>query len=375
MALLLLAATSIRAEEPAKPAADRDAILAQLMARQVNTFGLTAKIPNIKPGLSLGTGLDGGETDNANDETLGLAVQLPELEQLSLWKGKFGNEAIAKLASMPRLASLDLYGSKIDPKAFAVLGRLKSLESLRIQEYPATDELLGYLGESSKLKALHLGKTDGMTAANFARFLKGADHLEVLFLTGNFLDDECLALIGRKKGMKTLVVDSKTITPEGWKNLAGLTKLERLDAPGTTFGDAGLKAIEGKTGLKWLTINDTRITDEGMASLAGLTKLHDLYIEGTKITDKGMVHLKRMTELENLYVGRTDVTAKGLAFVPERDKMSMMRSGRGALSPRQLDELMTLYPKTQMFDPSGFWTDDRIKAAMKTLGKEWPAKK
>ena len=69
------------------------------------------------------------------------------------------------------------------------------------------------------------------------------------------------------------------------------------------------------------------------------------------------------------------MTAKGLAYVPQKDKMSMMRSGRGALSPRQLDELMTLYPKTQMFDPSGYWTDERIKAAMKTLGKEWPPKK
>jgi hypothetical protein len=61
--------------------------------------------------------------------------------------------------------------------------------------------------------------------------------------------------------------------------------------------------------------------------------------------------------------------------VPKKDKMVMMASGRGALSPKQLDELMTMYPKTQMFDPSGYWTDERIKGAMKELGKEAPRPK
>jgi hypothetical protein len=202
---------------------------------------------------------------------------------------------------------------------------------LRIQEYPVTDELLGYLGETTTIKALHIGKTKGVTAAGFAKFLKAAKILESLFVFGDFLDDECLKLIGQKAGMKTLVVDSKTITSEGWKSLAGLTKLERLDAPGTRFDDAGMKALAGLNSLNFLYLNDTRITDDGMSSLAGLTRLHDLYLEGSKITDKGMVHVKRLTELENLYVGRTDVTAKGLAFVPDKNKMVMMGSGRGSL--------------------------------------------
>ena len=88
-----------------------------------------------------------------------------------------------------------------------------------------------------------------------------------------------------------------------------------------------------------------------------------------------MIYLKHMTGLRNLYVGRTEVTAKGLAFVPEKDKMVMLRSGREALPPKQFDELITMFPGTQIFDPDGYWTDDRIKAAMKMLGKEWPPTK
>ena len=112
-----------------------------------------------------------------------------------------------------------------------------------------------------------------------------------------------------------------------------------------------------------------------MPSLAGLTKLHDLGLDGTQITEKGMPALKDMTELQNLYVGMTDVTAKGLAMVPRKDRMVMMRTGKAALTPKQLDEVMQMYPGTQIFDPSGYWTPERVKAAMKELGKEVPEPK
>ena len=85
--------------------------------------------------------------------------------------------------------------------------------------------------------------------------------------------------------------------------------------------------------------------------------------------------MKDMTELNNLYVGMTDVTAKGLAMVPKKDRMQMMRTGRGALTPKQLDEVMQMYPNTQIFDPSGYWTPERTQAAMKELGKEAPMPK
>ncbi len=81
------------------------------------------------------------------------------------------------------------------------------------------------------------------------------------------------------------------------------------------------------------------------------------------------------TGLNNLYVGMTDVTAKGLTMVPKKDRMQMMRTGRGALTPKQLDEVMQMYPNTQIFDPSGYWTPERTRAAMKELGKDAPMPK
>ena len=147
-------------------------------------------------------------------------------------------------------------------------------------------------------------------------------------------------------------------------------KLEDLFLSETNFCDDDTCALEGTKDLKNLGLNKTQVTDAGMPSLAGLTKLHDLGLEGTKITDKGMAAVKEMTELDNLYVGMTDVTVTGLAVVPRKDRMVMMRAGKGAITAKQLDKMMQLYPKTQIFDPSGYWTTERIKAAMRELGKD-----
>ena len=84
----------------------------------------------------------------------------------------------------------------------------------------------------------------------------------------------------------------------------------------------------------------------------------------------GMVHIKGLTQLSNLYVSETEVTAKGLALVPRKDRMVMMRVGKGGMTAKQLDEMMKMYPGTQIFDPIGYWKPERIKAAMRELGKD-----
>lgn len=258
--------------------------------------------------------------------------------------------------------------------ALAVLPKLTHVQSLDLGEYPVTDEVLGYAGQIKGLKSFGQTKS-AITPAGFLKFLEGVESLEQLTLFGDFVDDACLKRIGQMKEMKRLWTNSKKVTSAGWAQLAGLTRMQDLHLSDTTFGDEDMRALEGMKDLKYLGLNRTKISDAGMPSLAGLTKLHDLGFEGTRITDKGMATLKGMTELDNLYVGMTDVTAKGLAVVPRKERMVMMRAGKGAMTAKQLDEMMQLYPKTQIFDPSGYWTDDRIKAAMKELGKEWPPKK
>jgi len=57
-------------------------------------------------------------------------------------------------------------------------------------------------------------------------------------------------------------------------------------------------------------------------------------------------------------------------MVPRKDCMVMMSAGKDPLSAKQIDKMMKMYP-AQIFDPSGYWTPERVKAAMKELAKDF----
>ena len=340
------------ASEPPK-SADRGAVLMKLKANKVNLGSLKVETTDGGSQINLGLAENGEVVNNATDESLRLIAQLPELERVAIYYGKYTKDGLSALASLPKLTHLTY---------------------LSLGDSPVTDEILCYAGQIRGLKTFDHTRSE-ITPAGFSKFLNGVESLEQLTLFGDFVDDAAMKRIGEMKEMKRFWTDSKKITTAGWIHLAGLTKMQDLSLSNTGFGDDDLRVVEGMNDLKSLGLNKTNITDAGMPSLAGLTKLHDLGFEGTKVTDKGMAALKGMTDLENLYVGMTDVTAKGLEVVPRKERMQMMRAGNGAMTAKQLDEMMQLYPKTQIFDPSGYWTNERITAAMKELGKEYPPKK
>ncbi|MEN9667869.1 MAG: hypothetical protein RLZZ326_4232 [Planctomycetota bacterium] len=368
---ILFVGSAIWAAEPLT-SSDREAALATLKAKKVWVEGLIIPVKDGGPQINLGLAENGEVANNATDETLHLIAQFPELERVTIYYGKYTKDGLSALASLPNLSRLQIYKSDVPADAFAVLPKLTRLTCLSLGEYPVTDEVIGYAGQIKGLKSFDHTQSS-MTAVGFLKFLDGVESLEQLTLFGDYVDDVCLKRIGQMKNLRRFWTNSKTITSAGWVHLAGLTKMEDLYLAETKFGDDDVRSLKGMTDLKSLGLNRTNITDVGMESLVGLTKLHDLGLDATKITDKGIGALEEMTELENLYVGITDVTAKGLALVPEKNRMQMMRAGKSELTAEQFDEIRQLYPKTQIFDPNGYWTEDRIKAAMKELGKEWPA--
>jgi len=371
--LILFLGSALLIADPAKPA-DREAVMAKLQSNKVSLGSLTIEAKDGGPAINLGTGLDGGEANNATDENLRLIAQLPEIERVMMYKGRISADGLAALVALPKLRYLQIYATDVPAAAFAVLPKLTLLKYLSLGSYPVTDEVIGYAGQIKGLKTFDHTQS-AMTAGGFLKFLDSVESLEQLTLFGDYVDDACMKRIGEMKEMKRFWTDSKSITSAGWVHLAGLTKLDDLFLSETNFGDDDMRALEDMKNLKSLGLNKTRITDNGMPSLAGLTKLRDLGLDGTRITDKGMEALTGMSELENLFVGMTEVTAKGLAVVPKKDRMVMMRTGKGEMTAKQLDEVMQMYPGTQIFDPSGYWTPERVKAAMRELGKEPPVPK
>ena len=145
--LLLFATTSASADEPAKLSpADREAVLAKLKTNKVSLQGLTIVSKKGSPAINLGTGLDGGEANNANDENLRLIAQLPEVEQVMIYKGKITADGLAALAALPKLRYLQMYATEVPAAAFSVLPKLTQLKSLSLSNYIVTDEVISYAG-------------------------------------------------------------------------------------------------------------------------------------------------------------------------------------------------------------------------------------
>ncbi len=97
LALVILILCSSACVVSASDSPDREIVLAKLKAINVGVLGLTMQTKEGGPQINLGLGADGSVANNANDETLRLIAQLPELEGVALYYGKFSKDGLAVL--------------------------------------------------------------------------------------------------------------------------------------------------------------------------------------------------------------------------------------------------------------------------------------
>lgn len=312
--------------------------------------------------------LMGGQSTAAEvDANLRLVAQIPEVETVRMYGGAFSADGLAALAALPRLHTLSISSPGGGQAVFAKLSDFKTLKSVHLSEYPFTDEVLVHVGKVRGLKKVQLTSVTAartnFSTAGLTAFLNSVEDLEELVLPGAPIDDACMARIGSMKNMQKFWTDSPQITSKAWSNLAGMTNMRDLYVRNTSFDDAAMAAVADMVELRSLMLDGTKVTDKGMKSLAGLVNLTDLGLYGTAITDESMVHLAGMKELHNLYVGETKVTAKGLENLPRKEAMSMMRVGAKALTITEYRTLREMFPRSEIFDPVGFWNPDRVSKA------------
>jgi hypothetical protein len=97
-------------------------------------------------------------------------------------------------------------------------------------------------------------------------------------------------------------------------DLAGLTKLQRLNLPHSRIDDAGLERIVREVPrLELLRLGSPAITDQGLATIAKLKNLRFLHLIDVPITDAGLKHIEPMTWLESLYLDGGQATDAGLS--------------------------------------------------------------
>jgi Leucine-rich repeat (LRR) protein len=256
------------------------------------------------------------------------------------------------LKNLACLRRLDLFDTKIGDAGLEHLTGLTNLENLRLGTHnlPAviTDAGLAHVAKITSLRKLYLN-CPKVTDDGLAR-LAPLTNLEEFTFAGNLLEpdvgDRRLAAMKGMTKLRALTVGSyipkgndpltdagmaylknftelrhldlaatqTKVTAAGFANLAGLTKLERLQLRYCMAlrGDA-VAALKDMTNLKYLQFERCdNLDDDGLQYLKGLVNVETLHLGLNQVTDAGLAHLSGMTRLQVIYLGpQTRITPRG----------------------------------------------------------------
>jgi hypothetical protein len=198
------------------------------------------------------------------------AARLRHIEQLTPHVS-VRDEDITRIAGLSRLKRLDLMdpSPELTDKALEVLVQMPSIEALSIYDASITDQGLAALANMPQLKELTIGHGP-IPISRFHITDEGVAHLESL------------------TNLVCLDLDCPTLSGEGIRHLAKLTKLSRLKLNGCRITDNDLRQLASLPNLESLELRNTTFSGIGFAGLNRLSKLTDIELDGANITDEAI---------------------------------------------------------------------------------------
>ena len=152
--------------------------------------------------------------DAADDDSVAVLVNLPELRCVSLVGAGVTQGGLARLKELPNLVSLDLENSSATSAGWEPLERLTQLEELTLSGDNVTDSTLSYV--------------------------EGLRHLTLLHVNWSQITDAGLEHLGCLTRLKSLWLDSDKLTDAGLRHLTTLTQLQDLDLSRTKITKGGI---------------------------------------------------------------------------------------------------------------------------------------
>lgn len=182
------------------------------------------------------------------------------------------------------------------------------------------------------------------------------------------LVDRALAAMTHLKGIRALVLDKSDASDEGFKSVAKLTGLEKLNAflvpsqgallkdcttlkklkilclDSVTIKEEYLKYLREYSSLRSLSLSHTGLGDVGLKSIGACTNIEELVISrNSRITDAGLAHLKSLSKLRSINLLETSVTAKGLLALKGLPLRSLLVSSTN-ISESEASMLKAAFP-------------------------------
>jgi Leucine-rich repeat (LRR) protein len=205
------------------------------------------------------------------------------------------DQGLAVLKSWKHLKRLDLRGTKITDSTLQVLNGLTTLESLDIGFAQVTDSGLSQLTALSNLKELSVG--------------------------GNKLTDAGLQALRLMPAITSLDLSGAQRTDSGlWS---------------VSLTESGLETIATLRELQHLRLNGLSISARGLNQLAGLTKLNRLDLQScSRINDDAVPILKMFPALRVADLSAAAVSERGIAELRSaRPNLRIIRSAFHATKP------------------------------------------
>lgn len=217
--------------------------------------------------------------DFSDQELTRIVAAIPDLQTVSIEKGKISAIGLAALRQLRNLESLGIKVSVDDAGIQALQGiaTLKRLEISVPRVEPAAP--IGTPPPAPRI-----------TDKAFAN-AKSWPNLEVFTVNvADFLSEEPQAVFSRVKKRNY----GTALTDVTLRNLAQCRKLKRVELYSALVTDAGVKPLLGLPELNELTLSDCKGITDASAPTFGRMKLRVLVLTGTSYTEKGTATLLRL---------------------------------------------------------------------------------
>ena len=336
----------------------------------VNTSGITVTDANDATSIEVSTGVDQNltikrgdfsfETDSfklSNGEIARIRIDLVDDQVIAMRDGKSWQVFDAKIPNESKSQ---------DPPASDDSGLVpanQNAAALTEKQAEGIDRLLSRgvnlnltQGEMIKppvrhtqpgLWAVDASGVAGLTDEDLSLLLQVAPHCYRIVLNTDHLTpagwDELAARYPTE-----LMLGGRSLAPEGWKRLKGMTRLTGIGLRYSFLQDSELEALGELVNLHYLSLMFNAIEGSCFESFGNLTRLNNLDLMGTKVQDKHLRHLRQLESLVNLGLGQTPIDGSGLADLAGLPYLSSLHLNETNISNASLESLNALPALTSL---------------------------
>ena len=286
------------------------------------------------------------ERASATDETLRLALALPNLkkirlagnmisaeafvilqtqsgiEELFLQDMSIGDEALFTVVSaLPNLKRLTLRRlSNISDAGIIPLFRFPALQQLAFIEMPITGVAVQAIGESTRLVAFDVRNCAQLLPDDYKHLLRLPNLID-LKIGGFAVNDQCLEIVALLPDIQALTIDDSLISSGGFvKFVADSLSANTLETlvlnRNMALSDDALVAIANFPQLRRLILGEAMTTGAFLERLATdeqkRPKFNDIALRKTFLTEEAVLSLQVYQELQSLQISGSTLSRKGI---------------------------------------------------------------